>query len=297
MEIVKVDHLTRDYGHHHGIFNLNLVLNEGEIFGLLGPNGAGKTTLIRHLMGFLKAEQGKCRVFGLDCMKEANQIQKRVGYLPAEIAFFNDMTGNEFIKFMAAYRHLKDLTYANELIDYFELDAHGKIKQMSKGMKQKVGLVTTFMHHPDLYILDEPTSGLDPLMQNKFVELLLKEKEKGKTILLSSHSFEEIEKTCDRVGILKQGELIKVEDVNTLRWHKRKVFRVTFEKLQEREMFVKCCPFKITKVDGLIVELSLTHQMKAFIDYSAQFNIVDLDVVAQTLEEIFLQYYGGSQDE
>lgn len=159
----------------------------------------GKTTTIRNILGFLNSDSGNVYINGLETRKNAKIVQKYIGYIPGEIAFFDDMKGLEFIKYMAELRGLKDYNKMNELIKYFELNTKGKIKKMSKGMKQKIAIVCAFMHNPDILILDEPTSGLDPLMQNKFVELIQKEKKEGKTILMSSHSFEEVEKTCDKV--------------------------------------------------------------------------------------------------
>ena len=153
------------------------------MFGFLGPNGAGKTTTIRHLVGFIKNQAGTCKINGHDCWKESAYINKHLGYIPGEMAFFDDMTGHEYLAFMAKYRGHVDIKRQQELIELFELNPQGKIKKMSKGMKQKLGIISAFMHDPDILILDEPTSGLDPLMQKRFIDLIAKEKEKGKTIL------------------------------------------------------------------------------------------------------------------
>ena len=250
MGVIEIKHLTRDYGHGKGVFDISFDVNRGEVFGFLGPNGAGKTTTIRHLVGFIKNQSGTCTINGHDCWKESAYINKDLGYIPGEMAFFDDMTGHEFLGFMAKYRgHVDmrrqqelielfelnpqgkikkmskgmkhrghvDMRRQQELIELFELNPQGKIKKMSKGMKQKLGIVSAFMHNPDILILDEPTSGLDPLMQKHFIELIAKEKEKGKTILLSSHIFEEVERTCDRVGIIRQGKMVTVDSVETLR--------------------------------------------------------------------------------
>ncbi|WP_235601380.1 ABC transporter ATP-binding protein [Tissierella sp. P1] len=207
MSVITVSNLTKDYGKNRGIFDLSFEIHKGEVFGYLGPNGAGKTTTIRHLLGFLNADKGECHIGQLNCRTDAEQIQRDLGYLPGEIAFFDDMSGIGYLKFIANMRGMKNFEKMNELISYFELDPSGRIKKMSKGMKQKIGIVSAFMHDPSTLILDEPTSGLDPLMQNKFIELILNEKSKGKTILMSSHSFEEVERTCDRIGIIKKVDL------------------------------------------------------------------------------------------
>ncbi len=176
MEIIKINNLTKDYGNGKGIFDVTFTIKKGEIFGFLGPNGAGKTTTIRHLLGFIIPKEKKCIINGLDCNKDIDLIQKKIGYIPGEINLMEEISGIQFIKFMADYRGMKNLERANELIKRFELDPRCKIKKMSKGMKQKVGIVIAFMHDPDILILDEPTSGLDPLMQNEFVNLILEEK-------------------------------------------------------------------------------------------------------------------------
>ena len=189
MRVIDIEKLTRDYGSGKGIFDVSFQVNEGEVFGFLGPNGAGKTTTIRHLMGFIKAKSGRCTIRGMDCWQERCKIQEHLGYIPGEISFFDDMTGTEYLKFLAGYRRLKTANRMAEMMDRFELDPKSKIKKMSKGTKQKLGIVAAFMHDPEILILDEPTTGLDPLMQSRFVELLAEEKSKGKTILLSSHIF------------------------------------------------------------------------------------------------------------
>ena len=228
MNVIEIKQLTKDYGNKKGVFDLDLSVKKGEVFGFLGPNGAGKTTTIRHLMGFIHPGIGECFINGMDCSTQSDIIQKSLGYLPGEIAFMDDMSGIQFIKFIAEMKGIKDFNPAQELIDMFNLDPSGRIKKMSKGMKQKIGIVCAFMHNPDILILDEPTSGLDPLMQNKFLELILSEKAKGKTIFMSSHNFDEIERTCDRTAIIKEGYLVAVEDMKILSQAKRKSYIITF---------------------------------------------------------------------
>jgi len=211
--MIRVEHLTKSYGPKKGVFDLSFEVKKGEIFGFIGPNGAGKTTTIRQLLGFIKSDSGLAFVNDLESFHNAATIQEKLGYLPGEIAFFDQMTGDEFLRFLGEMRGLPNDDKMQELKSFLELDANGKIKKMSKGMKQKLGLVAAFMHDPEILILDEPTSGLDPLMQSKFVELILKEKAKGKTILMSSHSFEEIERTCDRALIIKEGQMVALEDI------------------------------------------------------------------------------------
>ena len=271
MSAIQIEGLTRDYGGGKGVFNISFHVNKGEVFGFLGPNGAGKTTSIRHLMGFLKPQSGKCIIDGLDCWNDSDKIQARLGYIPGEISFFDDMTGVEFLRFLQRYRKIGEDNRQEELLERFELDPKGKIKKMSKGMKQKIGIVTAFMHDPDILILDEPTSGLDPLMQSRFIDLIGEEKERGKTILLSSHMFEEVERTCDRVGIIRDGKLVAVDSVEALRERHVRPYTVTLETAELAKAFTE--------------------------DFGGIQNGREVTVTTkQSLEEIFMHYYGGKEN-
>lgn len=268
MSVIKIDDLTRDYGHGKGVFQVSFRVEEGEAFGFLGPNGAGKTTTIRHLMGFLRPQSGRCAIRGMDCWGDREKIQEILGYIPGEISFFEDMTGTEFLKFSAKYRGLYNDNRQKELLERFELDPRGKIRKMSKGMKQKIGIVAAFMHDPQILILDEPTSGLDPLMQNRFIDLLAEEKNRGKTILLSSHMFEEVERTCDRVGIIREGRLAAVDSVDTLRKRHLHTYTVTLDTPELAQAFARDFG---GSCQGQTVQVSSR----------------------ESLESIFLNYYGG----
>jgi ABC-2 type transport system ATP-binding protein len=226
--MIEIQQLTKRYGPDKGVFDLTFQVQDGETFGYLGPNGAGKTTTIRHLLGFLNPDVGSCFINRLDCRKQAAEIQRFTGYLPGEIVFFNEMSGFEFLKLLADMRSMPSLTKRDHLIETLELDCQGKIRKISKGMKQKLALVAAMMHDPAVLILDEPTSGLDPLMQQRFVTIIQEEKAAGKTILMSSHSFDEVERTCDRTGIIRFGRLMAVEDIAVLRASQRKTYLVTF---------------------------------------------------------------------
>lgn len=271
MSVINVQNLTRDYGAGKGIFDVSIQVKRGEVFGFLGPNGAGKTTTIRHLMGFIKPKAGSCQIDGLDCWKNRDEIQKRLGYIPGEISFFDNMTGKEFLKFVSGYRNAGEDNRIREMLARFELDPKGKIKKMSKGMKQKIGIVGAFMHDPDILILDEPTSGLDPLMQNRFIELIAEEKKKGKTILLSSHMFEEVERTCDRIGIIRSGKLVTVDSVETLRERHMHTYTVRLDSPELAEDFAR-------DFDGICDGSNVTVAAK------------------QSLETIFMNYYGGGEN-
>ena len=296
MSIIEISDVTKDYGDNRGIFNLSLTVNKGEIFGYLGPNGAGKSTTIRHLMGFIHADKGTCKIKGYDSYKDSKKIQKFVGYLPGEIAFMDDMKGMEFIKFIADMKGMTDLTRAHELIELFELNPHGKIKRMSKGMKQKIGLVCAFMNDPEILILDEPTSGLDPLMQNKFVDLILEEKKKGKTVLMSSHIFEEIEKTCDRTAIIKEGKLIAVENMKELKSNKKKIYEIVFASEEMTKNFLKE-NFDSKLINNNTLNVSIKRDLNEFIKTLGNYDVLSLNVKTQTLEDLFLHFYGGENND
>ena len=292
--VIEIRQLTKDYGNNRGIFDVSLSVKKGEVFGFLGPNGAGKSTTIRHLMGFIQADQGSCQINGLDCLRDHARIQQALGYLPGEIAFMDDMTGLEFIKFMAKMKGMTDLTKAYELMERFELNPQGKIKKMSKGMKQKIGIICAFMHDPELLILDEPSSGLDPLMQNRFIELVLEEKQRGKTIFMSSHIFEEIERTCDRTAMIKDGRLISIEELQTLKASKHKTYQITFATQELVEQFMDE-GFECKQVESNVIKVLPRNNLNYLLATLSRYDIVDLDITKLTLEELFLHFYGGDE--
>ena len=294
MGVCEIHGLTRDYGNGRGVFDLSFSIKQGEVFGFLGPNGAGKTTTIRHLMGFLKPEKGYCTIGGKDCWKDRAEIQKTLGYIPGEMVFFDDMTGTEFLSFMAKYRKIKSNGRIKELLDRFELDPRSKLKKMSKGMKQKVGIVTAFMHDPEVLILDEPTSGLDPLMQNRFIELVLEEKAKGKTILMSSHMFEEVERTCGRVAIIKNGKLVALDNVETLKAAQAKKYVITLENENAAAAFAGE-GLRVSEVSYNQVTVIVQNNIKELISVMNRYPVINIITPNQSLEEIFMQYYGGGR--
>ena len=292
--VIEIRQLTKDYGNNRGIFDVSLSVKKGEVFGFLGPNGAGKSTTIRHLMGFIQADQGSCQINGLDCLRDHARIQQALGYLPGEIAFMDDMTGLEFIKFMAKMKGMTDLTKAYELMERFELNPQGKIKKMSKGMKQKIGIICAFMHDPELLILDAPSSGLDPLMQNRFIELVLEEKQRGKTIFMSSHIFEEIERTCDRTAMIKDGRLISIEELQTLKASKHKTYQITFATQELVEQFMDE-GFECKQVESNVIKVVPRNNLNYLLATLSRYDIIDLDITKPTLEELFLHFYGGDE--
>ncbi|MGN0155589.1 MAG: ABC transporter ATP-binding protein [Lachnospiraceae bacterium] len=296
MQPIEIDHVTKDFGQGRGVFDISFSVKEGEVFGYLGPNGAGKSTTIRQLLGFVKPDKGSLQILGMDCFRQAAEIHKHIGYLAGEIAFVENMKGMEYIQFIAQLRGMKDDTRMKELIEMFELNPTGKIRKMSKGMKQKIALVTAFMDSPEVIILDEPTSGLDPLMQNRFVDLILEEKKKGTTILMSSHIFEEVERTCDRTAIIRQGEIVDTVDMAELSKIRNQVYTVT---LASEEQAVKLSgqpELTIQSVEGAVVKLLVNNNVADSLKVLAQYEPVDLQVATQSLEDVFLHYYGKGEE-
>ena len=293
MSVIEICNITKDYGNHKGVFDASFSVEKGEVMGFLGPNGAGKTTTIRQLMGFIHPDQGTVSINGLDCFDKAAVIQQNLGYLPGEIAFMDDMTGTEFIHFIGKMKGMREFSYAQELMDLFELDPRGSIKKMSKGMKQKIGIVCAFMNRPEILILDEPTSGLDPLMQNKFIDLILEEKKRGVTILMSSHIFEEVERTCDRTVIIKAGHIMAVEDMAKLKTGKRKFFTVRLQSDEQARQLAKEFGVKESGVNEDTVTIGVKGNVDEFIKKLSHYHVLDLGIQTQTLEDLFMHFYGG----
>ncbi|MFI3307183.1 MAG: ABC transporter ATP-binding protein [Mycoplasmatota bacterium] len=284
---IKIDNLTKKFSDDKGIFNINLSINNNEVVGFLGPNGAGKTTTIRHLLGLIKQDNGSCFINGLNCFKDQYLIQKFLAYLPGELSLFEKMSGYDYLCFIAQLNKVKNLDRMHYLIDYFELDSKKIIKKMSKGMKQKVGLISVFMQDVSIYILDEPTSGLDPIMQTKFIELV--NGLKNKTILLSSHNFYEIEKMCDKVAIINNGKIVAYENIDVLVKKQRKVYRVVFD----GDYSIIKDDLNIIKEDKEYVDILVKDDINDFIKFISKVKIKSLSMVSQSLDEIFLDYYGG----
>lgn len=297
MGMIEINQLTKDYGDHKGIFDLSISIHEGEVYGFLGPNGAGKSTTMRHVMGFSKPDSGNISVNNFDSWKEKEKIKENIGYLAGEIALPNDMTGLQYLKLISKMRKMKSFDYADELLKYFKIDPDVKIKSMSKGMKQKIAIVATFMHNPEIILLDEPTSGLDPLMQERFIELVVKEKDKGKTIFMSSHIFDEVSKVCDRVGIVKEGHLIKEVDMDSLRNNEEKTYIVKFKNNVGADKIMNTYP-NSTVNDKQEISITIDdNEINRLINDLSTCDLVFLKEREQSLEEYFMKFYAGDIDD
>lgn len=295
---IDIQHFTKDYGMGKGVFDVTLSVKRGEVYGYLGPNGAGKSTTMRHLMGFSKPQSGTVCIKGMKCWNEQKRIQKKVGYLPGEISFPDDMTGIAYLRLIAKMRGMQDFFAAESLLKRFEINPGTRFKKMSKGMKQKIGIVSAFMHDPEILLLDEPTSGLDPLMQNVFVELIREEKQKGKTILLSSHIFDEVDKICDRAGMIRNGKLILEILLDEMRHLGLKTYRIEFSDASGFAYARQSYPEAEFKEHPAQMCISIyDSEINHLVYVLSQCKIRFLREEKHTLEEYFMKFYRGENDE
>lgn len=288
--MIDVKDMTLTYPSGKGVFDLNFSVAEGKVTGYLGPNGSGKTTTIRALLGFMAPDRGTCTIKGMDAVKDAPEIQKILGYVPGEITFLDGMRGDEFLRFLGQMRKSHNRKYVDSLLERFELDPSSKIRKLSKGNKQKLAIIAALIHDPGILILDEPTSGLDPLMQKRFVDLIREEKEKGKTILMSSHIFEEVDKTCDDVIIIREGRIVHQSDVVSLsrtsvvRYHLR-----SSDMRRAREILGG--KFALEDSGDVLEILVPKESIDQFIKSLSTVEVFSLESKAQSLEDLFMQYY------
>jgi len=286
--MIHVSNMTLTYPNKKGVFDLSFDVKKGEVVGYLGPNGSGKTTTIRALLGFIKANSGEVIINGLNAFNDASQIMKMVGYLPGEISFLKGLTVKQLLSYTLKFRNSHESEKMEKLLHYFQLNVNGDIKTLSKGEKQKLALVIAFMNDAKLLILDEPTSGLDPLMRNKFIELVLEEKKAGKTIFMSSHLFDEIEKTCDKVLIIKKGRIVQESNLKTLKSQERKCFLI---KTAEEDK-LKYLGYPLGEKSAFGVEVFVYgDQIDGFLKAISTLKIISFEERKQNLEEIFLNLY------
>ncbi len=290
---IEVKGLTKSYNGKRGITDVTLDVAEGEVFGFLGPNGAGKTTTIRILMALLRAGAGTARIEGLDCWEKAVEIKRIVGYVPGEPSLDPNLTGGQILEYFANLRGGVDRAYLKKLIERLDLDTSRKFRQYSTGNKRKVVLVQAFMHRPRLLILDEPTSGLDPLNQQEFDGMVKEAREEGRTVFLSSHVLSEVEKTCTRVGIIRDGRLVRIGGVSEVKAIKRSEITISFAAPVPADTFKSL--EGVEKVEqlneGHTVRLTMQGPADAVIKAAARYPVVSLTSYEPSLEDIFLRYY------
>ena len=299
MHVIEVNNLTKDYGEGRGVFDVSIYVDKGEVFGFLGPNGAGKSTTIRHLMGFSKPDSGSTKIEGVETFDKYYEILNHVGYIPGEIALPQGLTGWEFINMMQDLQKIHNNEKLHELLDLFELEdvvLNGETKKMSLGVKRKLAIVTAFMSDPDVLILDEPTSGLDPVMQENFIEFIHKEKKRGKTILLSSHIFSEIDNTCDRIAIIKDGRIVSEFIADDLKHASKKFYTIDFYSEEGKNNFLE----KAKKIKTInIIKNEINELFVSFDDSDLNYLISllsELDIKSfsnrrESLEDYFMKFY------
>ena len=294
--IIQTNQLTKSYGRSRGIIDVTFEIQQGEVFGFLGPNGAGKTTTMRTLMGLLHANRGSATIGGLDCWAQSTEVKKLVGYLPGEFAFDPGLRGAQIIEYLGHLRGGVDQPYLRSLVDRLGLDPSKRFREYSHGNKQKVGLVQAFMHQPRLLILDEPTSGLDPLNQQEFYKMVAEVRAEGRTVFLSSHILPEVEHTCDRVAIIREGRLIKVDHVSSLKEIHQYDVEITFAGLAEASWFKVAGVANVAEAaDEHTLQLSVQGDLREIIHIASQHNATTMTTHEPTLEEVFLRFYASDQ--
>ncbi|MGP4107711.1 ABC transporter ATP-binding protein [Virgibacillus sp. L01] len=297
MGLLQVNNLTKKFGKFTALDGININVNEGEIYGFIGPNGAGKSTAIRVLLGILKANQGEVKVFGKDAWADAVEIHKRIAYVPGDVNLWPNLTGGEVIDLFMKLRGGNNKSKREELIKKFDLDPSKKCRTYSKGNRQKVALVAAFSSEADLYILDEPTSGLDPLMEQVFQECVMDIKKEGKSVLLSSHILSEVEKLCDRVGIIRQGKIIETGSLSELRHLTRTNLLVETKQTITSLNELQGVHDVVERDEALSFQVD-AEELDAVIKHVSQFGIVRLESAPPKLEDLFMRHYeGGGQTE
>jgi len=290
--IIQAEKLTKYYGSHRGIVDVDLEVQQGEIFGFLGPNGAGKTTTIRLLLDLIRPTSGRAFVFGVETSVDPAAIHRRIGYLPGEFALYDRLTGGQTIDYFANLRGGVDQPYQADLITHFDLDPSRRYKEYSRGNKQKVGLVIALQHRPDLLVLDEPTAGIDPLVQQTFFALLRETVAEGRTAFLSSHILGEVEKTCDRVAIIREGRLVKVDRVEALRDLAHHQVELRFAEPVPVAEFSILPGVSDVVAEDHVLRLRVTGSMAPVVQAAARHELLDFTNREPSLEETFLAQYG-----
>ena len=293
--IINVEHLTKDYGYGRGVFDVSIKVHKGECYGYLGPNGAGKSTTIRHIMGFSKTSVGKVEIFGQETFGHTDKILENVGYLPGEPALPLYMNGWEFLKMMEEMRGNRNEEMLNHLIDIFKLDPSLSIKEMSLGDKRKLAVVSAFMNDPDVLILDEPTSGLDPIMQKVFIDFVIEEKKRGKTILLSSHIFSEVDATCDTISIIKDGKHVSTFKAEELKNLDQQTYILHFLDKENMDLYMnktKQFTFKDINYETLTIAVEFNKKdYKDFFESLSGIKIKEFEEKPFTLQDYFMSFY------
>ncbi len=293
--IIEVEGLSKSYGSSRGILNVSFQVEEGEVFGFLGPNGAGKTTTIRLLMALLRADAGTARIAGMDVWEQSVAIKRLVGYLPGDLALDPDLTGGQILEYFGNLRGGVDQAYLKQLIARLEFDPTRKFRQYSSGNKRKLGLIQAFMHRPRVLILDEPTNGLDPLNQQEFTHMVGEVRAEGRTMFLSSHILTEVEQTCNRVAIIREGRLVRIGGVAELKDIKVHEVLISFADAVPASVFAHLPGVEdaAALADGHTLRLTVSGGLDAIVKAAAHYPVVTLSSNEPSLEDIFLRFYAG----
>ncbi len=290
--VIETHGLTVFYGRHRGIIDVDLAIHEGEIFGFLGPNGAGKTTTMRVLLDIIRPTRGEATIFGMDCQRDGVAIRRETGYIPGELSLYGGMTGRSFLDMLTRLRgNRTDPRYRRELCERLQFDPSRRIQAYSSGNKRKLGLVMAFMHRPALLILDEPTLGLDPLVAQTVLQIVTEARDDGRTVFFSSHILSEVQAVCDRVGIIREGRLVEVGEVEALTTQPFHRLRLVLRMAPPEDGFDHPGVIERGRIDQEI-QLEVRENLEAVLEEALQYGIVDLETHPVTLEEVFLAYYG-----
>lgn len=294
---IQTIHLTKTYGPTRGIRDINLAIEPGEIFGFLGPNGAGKSTTLRTLLGLMKPTSGRAEILGLDAHTQTTRMLRNVGNLPTEFSLDDRMTGRELIHLFGKLRGVSDVSFGEEIAERIDANLDRPMRRLSRGNKQKIGIVQAMFHQPPVIVLDEPTGGLDPLVQETFLTILEEARDGGQTILFSSHVLAEIERVADRVGIIRDGEMVAVEDPHVLTGRARRHVRVELDTSlgdDDRAAFTRLPGVEgfLEDTDHRVIRFTVSGGMDDVVKLLARYRVIALDVERPSLEEIFLTFYG-----
>jgi len=287
---IIIENLTKLYGKHVGVKNLNLIVNKGEVMGFLGPNGAGKTTTIRSSLALIAKTAGKITIFGLDSHRDSVAIREKTGYLPGDFGLIPSVKVSSYLKYLLSLNRCPSTKKMTELAERLELDLNRKTNELSKGNKQKAGIIQALMADQELIIMDEPTSGLDPLMQQEFYRILRGEQKQGKTIFMASHNLAEVEKVCDRVAIIRKGQLEVVEEIQTLQEKTGKVLEVEFSDPVSVDEFKIEGVSEVQEDDGRLI-LTIHENLDSVIEAVSNHRILNMNLTTYSLEQLFLKYY------
>jgi len=288
---IKIERFHKNYGPNPAVEDLTLMVEQGEVFGFLGPNGAGKSTTIRSLLNFLTPSDGKISIFGLDSVKNSVEIKKHIGYLPGDISLYGSMSGLQLIKYLTRLGRNTDWNYVEILASRLQISLDTRIGTLSRGNKQKIGLIQAFMHQPDLLILDEPTSGLDPLMKQFFFKMVLEMKDMGNTIFISSHDLNEVQTICDKAAFIKSGKLIGIENIKEDFDFSMRKYTATFDQPVNPKEFTNISSVSDIAQSENKLTVTVSGNVSEFLSKLSDLHPVDLSEEDTSLEDIFMKYY------